>query len=121
MPVIKNFNYLSSIRAGLSASIKNTSVVESDLTASIVSTTITASVVPNPVSGNARLLLKTSSDLPFKIIIVDILGKVHKNLFFKNRRDSYLDFSVNELPSGPYFIIVKQGSERTTARFVIEK
>jgi len=109
------------VSSGLSAPLKNINVVPTELSASIISTNLVASVLPNPVSGKAKLLLKTSSVLPVEIIIVDISGKVHKNLFFKNRRAGYLDFSVNELPSGSYFIIVKQGSERTIARFVVEK
>ena len=44
----------------------------------------------------------------------------YKNLSFKHN-DGYLEFSVNELPSGPYFVIVKQGSKRATAGFVVEK
>ncbi len=107
--------------SSLSTPIKDISVVPTDLSASIVSTNLRASIVPNPVRGNAKLLVKASSDLDVKIIIVDILGKVHKNLSYKNHRSGYLDFSVNELPSGHYFIIIKQGSERTTARFVVEK
>ncbi len=99
----------------------NISIAPTDLTASIVSTKFRASVIPNPVSGNAKLVLKTSSDLPIEISVIDILGKVHKNLPYKNRREGYLNFSVSDLPSGPYFIIIKQGKERTTARFVVEK
>jgi hypothetical protein len=117
-----NIDHLSwnEVSSGISASIKNISVVPTELSATIVSTNLTASVLPNPVSGKAKLLLKTSSDLPVQVTVIDILGKVHKNLSYEKRNAGYLDFSVNELPSGHYFIIVKQGSERATTRFVVE-
>jgi hypothetical protein len=100
--------------------MNNISVVPTVLTATTVPANLTASVVPNPVSAKAKLLLKTSSKLPVEIMVIDILGKIHRKLSFKNSKARSLDFSVNELPSGHYFIIIRQGDEMATARFIVK-
>jgi hypothetical protein len=85
-----------------------------------LSTNLNASVIPNPVSGHAKLFVETSFDIPVDIVIIDVLGIVHTKLFFKNRKPGYLDFSVNELPAGTYFIIAHQGTKKATTRFVVK-
>ncbi|MEP6594969.1 MAG: carbohydrate-binding protein [Ginsengibacter sp.] len=105
----------------LSKPFRDISIVATDSTSSLLPSNFRTFIVPNPVSGNAKLFVKTSSDIRVEIIIVDIFGRVHKKLPFKNFRAGYLEFSVNNLPSGPYFVIVSQGSKRTTSRFVVEK
>ena len=106
------------ISSNLNAPLKEITIATDSLTS--LSTKLTASIIPNPVSGRARLFVEPSFDLPIGIIIVDILGRIHKKISFKTHRTGYLDFSVNELPPGTYFIIVTQGIKRANARFVVK-
>jgi hypothetical protein len=79
------------------------------------------SVLPNPLRGNGRIFLRTNDALPVEIKVADMLGRIHKVLPFKNYRGGYQDFSVNNLPAGIYFLIVKQGDKTATVRFMVEK
>lgn len=79
------------------------------------------SVMPNPLRGNGRIFLRTNDALPVEIKVADMLGRVQQVLSFKNYRSGYQDFSVNNLPAGIYFLIVKQGVKTAAVRFMVEK
>lgn len=76
-------------------------------------------VLPNPVSGSAKLFVKSLSDINAEITIMDMLGKIHKKLFFTPRKSTYIEFSVKGLSPGSYFIKVKQGENSSTAKFIV--
>lgn len=78
-----------------------------------------AYVSPNPASGNARLVLNTSSLLPVDIEVLDILGKTYKKMKISNTGSNIFNFSVNDLSAGMYIMKVKQGNNFKTIRFVV--
>lgn len=79
-----------------------------------------AYVYPNPAAGNARLVLKTTSELPVEMEIMDMLGRTYKKMRFLNTNSKNLDFSVEDLTSGIYIIKVKQGNNLKSTRLVIQ-
>ena len=78
-----------------------------------------ASVAPNPVTGNAKLILSTSSDLPVNFQLVDMLGRSYRSLRLVPKGSNTFDFSVNDLRAGSYIIILRQGSLITHARLIV--
>lgn len=78
-----------------------------------------ASVSPNPASGTVRLVLKTSSEFPVEMEVIDMLGRTYKKMKFLNNRSQSHNFSVEDLTSGIYIIKVKQGNSRASTRLVV--
>lgn len=80
-----------------------------------------AYVSPNPASGNAKLVISTSSQLPVEIDIVDMLGKIYRKMkFFKSSSDSF-DFSVRDLADGIYIIRINQGNNSGIVKFIVNR
>lgn len=79
-----------------------------------------AVVSPNPASGNAKLLLTTSSKLPVEMELMDMVGKSYQKMKFVNNGSNSYDFSVKGLQSGMYVIKVRQGNNLTSARLIIK-
>lgn len=79
-----------------------------------------ASVYPNPAALNARIVLNNQSKLPVSVQIIDAMGKNHKNLLFNDTGIAGYDFPVHDLPSGIYVMIVQQGNDKTSTRFIVQ-
>nr|MBA3675433.1 carbohydrate-binding protein [Chitinophagaceae bacterium] len=88
---------------------------------SVLATGLKVSVLPNPVVGIAKLVLSTSTDGPVEIMLVDMVGKVHKRLSYKNIGTNHFNLPVNDLPSGLYIVFIKQGMNNAFTRFVIAR
>ena len=78
-----------------------------------------AYVTPNPVLGNAKLIIATSLDLPINFQLVDILGRTYRSTKMSLKGSNSINFSVGDLQPGSYIILLKQGSFGTQARFVV--
>jgi hypothetical protein len=87
----------------------------------VLATGLKVAVLPNPVVGIAKLFLSTSTDGPVEIMLVDMVGKVHKRLFYKNIGTNHFNLPVNDLPSGLYILYATQGAENAFTRFVVNK
>ncbi len=79
-------------------------------------------VTPNPAVDVIKVKVFSSSVLPVELELVDMSGKsqskyVIKNSFITNT----LNIPIAHLPSGIYLIILKQGTQTSTARFIVAK
>ena len=84
-------------------------------------TALKVAVSPNPVSASAFIHLQTISNLPIDVSVMDMSGKVHKKFSRSMTGLHRVPVSVDGLPAGLYLILVKQGTETATARFVVER
>jgi uncharacterized delta-60 repeat protein len=80
-----------------------------------------AYVAPNPVSGNAKLIVSASSALPITFELFDALGRRHKSLKLVPVSINTFHLPVNDLLPGSYFIVLKQGNLSTHAKFIVAK
>lgn len=80
-----------------------------------------AVISPNPATANARLILSEASDLPVKIELTDMLGKIYPSVRVIKRAGKTFDLSLNSVPAGTYIITVKQGNLSTHARLILAK
>jgi N-acetylneuraminic acid mutarotase len=80
---------------------------------------LNVSVTPNPASGNARLVLTSSSRLPVEMELSDMLGKTYQKMKFLNDAANTYNFSVANLPPGIYIIKVKQGATLQTTKLLV--
>lgn len=78
-----------------------------------------AYVLPNPASGNAKLMLRSSSALPVNAEIIDMSGRLYKKFSFFVNGSGKCSFSVNDISSGMYFIRVRQGNELKTLKLIV--
>ena len=82
---------------------------------------LSAYVAPNPVSGNAKLIMSASLHQPVNLQLVDMLGRSYKLLKLIPSGSNTFDLSVNDLPQGSYIIILKQGNLSAHARLIVAR
>lgn len=85
------------------------------------SNVLKAFVSPNPASGNAKLVLNTSSPLFVEAEIIAMSGKTYRKMKFFSGGVNRFDFSVKDLPNGMYIIRVKQGNKSGIAKFIVNR
>jgi hypothetical protein len=79
-------------------------------------------VAPNPAVDMVKIKVSSSSVLPVEIQLVDMSGKNQSRYVIKNLvATNTLDIPIAHLPSGIYLIISKQGTQTSTARFIVAK
>jgi hypothetical protein len=82
-------------------------------------TSFRASVAPNPASGTAKLTINRLSEDPVEITITNASGCIYKVIPVKNMSTGQFEFSLRNLPSGLYMILVRQGNEQTSIKLVV--
>lgn len=110
-----NVDYLAiggNVSAAQRAADKNASHISSDV--------LRAYVTPNPASGNAKLVLAASSNLPVEMELLDMLGKTYQKRIFSNTGSNSFDFSVKGLQSGLYVVKVRQGNRFISTKLIIK-
>jgi N-acetylneuraminic acid mutarotase len=111
---IDNLEWSDVVTSSSTASTETQNNITMDAT-----TSFKASVAPNPASGIAKLTLNRLSGAPVEITIANASGSVYKKIPARDMSTGQYEFSVRGLPSGLYIIIVKQGSEQTSAKLVV--
>ncbi len=78
------------------------------------------SIFPNPVVNEIFITVNNSLNLPSKIEIIDMTGKiVYRNSNATSPLDEYtISIPVNDFLQGMYFLRLAQGNERDQVRFV---
>lgn len=83
---------------------------------------------PNPAKETARIEFHLSSNVrnEAKITISDINGAVIKDItslieYDQNRQEATIDFSVSDLSSGNYYILISAGNSKKLRRLVVNK
>jgi len=77
-------------------------------------------ISPNPASGNARLVLNSSSALPVDIEITDMAGRTYRKTKFSVTGSNIFNFSVSDLPAGTYVVKVKQGNNLKSSKMIVQ-
>ena len=77
---------------------------------------------PNPVSSNGTLRLRLKESDQFTINIVDLQGKVIRNIYSGKLKQGYntITFSTTEIPKGIYLLVSQSGNYLTTKKLVIQ-
>ena len=75
---------------------------------------------PNPATSSLQLAFDSTSQDDAAVYIVDLFGKVVYNQAIVKEGEGLqqLEFSVDQLASGTYFLILVEGEDRRTARFI---
>jgi len=81
---------------------------------------LNVSVSPNPASGNARLVLNSSSALPVDIEVTDMSGRTYKKTKFSPTGSNIFNLSVNDLPPGTYVVKVRQGNNLKSTKMIVQ-
>lgn len=77
------------------------------------------SITPNPVSTDARIAFTTDSDETIDYQIVSITGQIVASQKYQPTiGNNQLPMHANELTNGVYFIVLKQGAQQTSYRFM---
>lgn len=84
------------------------------------SVVLKATVTPNPASGNAKLILTTSSKSPVEMELSDMTGRTYQKMKFLNTGSNSFDFSVKGMQSGVYIIKVRQGNNLSSTKLIIK-
>lgn len=80
-----------------------------------------AIISPNPVRGNAKLVLMASSGLPVHFDVADMSGRTYRLVHFVHKEANNYTFSVSSLPAGAYIISAKQGQLTAYAKLIVTK
>jgi hypothetical protein len=75
-------------------------------------------VYPNPVVDILNILLKNVITSPATIIICDMTGRTVYNASINQNQIGEIQVPVSDLTNGIYQLIIKQGNETYTSRFV---
>ncbi|MEZ4805055.1 MAG: T9SS type A sorting domain-containing protein [Bacteroidia bacterium] len=84
------------------------------------SNTNIASVYPNPCKGQLNINFKTLSESEFNIQVVDLFGKVYRNLDNSDVNGQYqLSIDLSDLSNGIYFVkVINETGNASTIKFV---
>lgn len=77
--------------------------------------------MPNPASGNAKLVFNSFSQLPVEMEIIDMSGKTYKKMKSFMSGTGSFDFSVKDLTDGIYIMKARQGNKWATAKFIVNR
>lgn len=113
-----NIDYLTYTNDNSSAAVQRPGVEKSRVFAT--PNILKAYVSPNPASGNAKLILNTTSLLPINIEVIDISGKIYKQIKFSNTGANIFSFSVDDLSAGIYIIKIRQGNNFKTTKMIVQ-
>ncbi|HML85131.1 MAG TPA: T9SS type A sorting domain-containing protein [Bacteroidales bacterium] len=79
-------------------------------------------IYPNPVSDNLNIKMETILRTDVKIEVINSYGvKVYQSPSYTVEGAFNTSFSVNDLPSGAYFIMVKTNDKTITRKIVVRK
>ncbi|MEZ4805054.1 MAG: T9SS type A sorting domain-containing protein [Bacteroidia bacterium] len=84
------------------------------------SNTHIASVYPNPCKGQLNINFKTLSENEFNLQVVDLFGKVYRNLNNSDVNGQYqLSLDLSDLSNGVYFVkVINETGNASTIKFV---
>lgn len=81
-----------------------------------------ASVYPNPVSGEAALMVSGLKAENSKIRVMDATGREIINVTHQNQNGNLIEIiNLQDHPSGVYFITVQSGSDLVTRKIILNK
>ncbi len=76
------------------------------------------SIAPNPTKGNTVLNVNFTETVDLNIRLTNTVGQVISVQEFVNTSAETVDFNLNELPSGVYFLSLQVGNEIHTERLI---
>jgi hypothetical protein len=76
---------------------------------------LAVSIYPNPTSGHVNIQWQNAENESVHITLQDIFGKVH---YTAQQSAAYLDMDMTNLPSGIYFMTIKNKSQSMTHRLL---
>lgn len=84
-------------------------------------TKLSVTVAPNPASHNIKINWNPISEVPVEISLINVQGVVYKTVFVSNSSIGSYNLPVHQFPEGLYFVHIRQGKERSSAKIFIKR
>ena len=84
-------------------------------------TKLSVTVAPNPASHNIKINWNPISEVPLEISLINVQGVVYKTVFVSNSSIGSYNLPVHQFPEGLYFIHIRQGKEKSSAKIFIKR